>query len=136
MLSIATCIFYQLNNRSVQIRLFPFIFISKLNKTDEVTEALALPTLSYSPFTVFIFSTNLQLLLFGHPVVSNSLRPHGLQHARISISISVTQPRISISISVAHDNSIILTLYCIYFRYSSRKSISISVISLQRFPLL
>ena len=45
-------------NLSVQIRLFLFIFISKLNKTDKVMEALALTTLSYSPFTVFIFDTN------------------------------------------------------------------------------
>ena len=34
----------------------------------------------------FIQSTNLNVMLFSHSVMSNSLRPHGLKHARLPCS--------------------------------------------------
>ena len=39
-------------------------------------------TVQKSYYLLYTTETQFKILLFSHPVVSNSLQPHGLQHAR------------------------------------------------------
>ena len=77
--------------------------------------------------TIFLDS----MLLFSHPVMSDSLQPHGLQHLQVSLSLTISQslPKfMSIALVIPSSHLILwcllllLLLICPSIRYFSNES--------------